>query len=110
MVVDIVDVNTVISHSLSTHYTLHRKYFSTWAGFIITIFLLVECYQGVAEAQTAIHGNGVERMEPNMTPMEEILRSSRLKKKKIISKRTMSSFRGWDLLVIDTFAVTYTHV
>jgi hypothetical protein len=37
----------------------HEKYFSTWAGFIITIFLLVECYQGVAEAQT-IHGNGTE--------------------------------------------------
>lgn len=36
------------------------QYFSTWAGFIITIFLLVECYQGVAEAQS-IHGNGVEQ-------------------------------------------------
>jgi hypothetical protein len=49
----------VITFDYGSGVTIGNLYFSTWAGFIITIFLLVECYQGVTEAQT-IHGNGTE--------------------------------------------------
>jgi hypothetical protein len=50
----------VITFDYGSGVTIGNLYFSTWAGFIITIFLLVECYQGVtAEAQT-IHGNRTE--------------------------------------------------
>lgn len=39
----------VITFDTGTGTTIGNLYFSSWAGFIVSIFLLVECYHGVKE-------------------------------------------------------------
>jgi hypothetical protein len=43
----------VITFDTGSGITIGNLYFSTWAGFIVSIFLLVECYHGIKEEREA---------------------------------------------------------
>lgn len=48
------------------------QYFSTWGGFMIAIFLLTECYQGVAEQSAVHHESTLDKQESSGIQVEPI--------------------------------------